>query len=229
MTDNIDKYNKGNATVKNGADDQKSDKTDNLENNIEDNERKMVDVIIPTYRPAKEFGELLHRLEKQEYRPNRILVMNTGKEYWNSEWENYPLLEVHHLDQKDFDHGGTRKRAAELSTADIMVFMTQDALPADRKMIGNLVRAVSRNSGTGAAYARQLPKADCRFLERYTRSFNYPEQSSVKSLSDVETYGIKTYFCSNVCAAYDREIYQKIGKESKSCGCMCGRDDSKYH
>ena len=36
MTDNIDKYNKGNATVKNGADDQKSDKTDNLENNIED-------------------------------------------------------------------------------------------------------------------------------------------------------------------------------------------------
>ena len=97
MTDNIDKYNKGNATVKNGADGQKSDKTDNLENNIEDNERKMVDVIIPTYRPAKEFGELLHRLEKQEYRPNRILVMNTGKEYWNSEWENYPLLEVHHL------------------------------------------------------------------------------------------------------------------------------------
>ena len=78
MTDNIDKYNKGNATVKNGADDQKSDKTDNLENNIEDNERKMVDVIIPTYRPAKEFGELLHRLEKQEYRPNRILVMNIG-------------------------------------------------------------------------------------------------------------------------------------------------------
>ena len=211
MTDNIDKYNKGNATVKNGADDQKSDKTDNLENNIEDNERKTVDVIIPTYRPAKEFGELLHRLEKQEYRPNRILVMNTGKEYWNSEWENYPLLEVHHLNQKDFDHGGTRKRAAELSTADIMVFMTQDALPADRKMIGNLVRAVSRNSGTGAAYARQLAKADCRFLERYTRSFNYPEQSSVKSLPDVETYGIKTYFCSNVCAAYDREIYQKIG------------------
>ena len=76
MTDNIDKYNKGNATVKNGADGQKSDKTDNLENNIEDNERKMVDVIIPTYRPAKEFGELLHRLEKQEYRPNRILVVN---------------------------------------------------------------------------------------------------------------------------------------------------------
>ena len=39
-----------------------------------------VDVIIPAYRPGREFGELLHRLEEQEYRPRRILVMNTGTE-----------------------------------------------------------------------------------------------------------------------------------------------------
>ena len=41
--------------------------------------------------------------------------------------------------------------------------------------------------------------------------FNYPEQSSVKSLADIDKYGIKTYFCSNVCAAYDKGIYQKTG------------------
>lgn len=175
------------------------------------NDTATVDVIIPAYRPGREFGELLHRLEEQEYRPRRILVMNTGEQYWNREWEKCPILEVHHLEQKDFDHGGTRRRAAELSNADIMIFMTQDALPADRKVIGNLVSAVSENPGAGAAYARQLPRADCRFLERYTRSFNYPEQSSVKSLADIDKYGIKTYFCSNVCAAYDKGIYQKTG------------------
>ena len=43
------------------------------------------------------------------------------------------------------------------------------------------------------------------------RSFNYPEQSSVKSLADIDKYGIKTYFCSNVCAAYDKGIYLKTG------------------
>ena len=175
------------------------------------NDTATVDVIIPAYRPGREFGELLHRLEEQEYRPRRILVMNTGEQYWNREWEKCPILEVHHLEQKDFDHGGTRRRAAELSNADIMIFMTQDALPADRKVIGNLVCAVSENPGAGAAYARQLPRADCRFLERYTRSFNYPEQSSVKSLADIDKYGIKTYFCSNVCAAYRKEIYDKLG------------------
>lgn len=180
-----------------------------MKNNTGD--RKTVDVIIPAYRPDQGFEELIHRLEEQEYRPDRILVMNTGKQYWNCEWEKLPLLEVYHLEQKDFDHGGTRKKAAALSDADIMIFMTQDAVPADRKLIGNLVRAITENRHAGAAYARQLPKADCRFLERYTRSFNYPAQSCVKTLKDVEKYGIKTYFCSNVCAAYDRKIYEELG------------------
>ncbi len=170
-----------------------------------------VDVIIPTYRPGKDFGELLHRLEAQECRPDKILVMNTGKQYWDQEWEKCSLLEVHHLEQKDFDHGGTRKRAAKISNADIMVFMTQDALPADRKLIGSLIRPLLENEKTGAAYARQLPKPDCRFLEKYTRSFNYPQESSRKTEADLEKYGIKTYFCSNVCAAYDRKIYEQMG------------------
>ena len=70
-----------------------------------------VDVIIPTYRPGKEFTELLTRLERQECPPDRIVVMNTGEQYWNREWEKCKLVEVHHLEQKDFDHGGTRRRA----------------------------------------------------------------------------------------------------------------------
>lgn len=123
-------------------------------------EKKTVDVIIPVYRPGKEFGELLRRLEKQEHRPEKILVMNTGRENWNAEWEKCPILEVHHLEQKDFDHGGTRKAGAALSDADILVFMTQDALPADKKLIGNLIRPLEEEK-TGAAYARQLPKEDC--------------------------------------------------------------------
>ena len=173
-------------------------------------EKKTVDVIIPVYRPGKEFGELLRRLEKQEHRPEKILVMNTGRENWNAEWEKCPILEVHHLEQKDFDHGGTRKAGAALSDADILVFMTQDALPADKKLIGNLIRPLEEEK-TGAAYARQLPKEDCRFLECYTRSFNDPSESHIRTVADIPSCGIKTYFCSNVCAAYDREVYEKLG------------------
>lgn len=170
-----------------------------------------VDVIIPTYRPGKEFRSLLLRLEKQSFPVSRILVMNTEERFWDKSWEKeFPALEVHHLKKEDFNHGGTRKEAASLSNGEIMVFMTQDAMPKDCDMIGNLVRALDQE-GVGAAYARQLPAADCNFLERYTRSFNYPEESSVKTAADLPEKGIKTYFCSNVCAAYKKYVYEEVG------------------
>lgn len=170
------------------------------------------DVIIPSYHPGEEFGRLLERLNAQKYPINKIIIMNTEEKFWKKEWENkYPLVEVHHLSKEEFDHGATRRKGVELSDAKILVFMTQDALPADRNLIGNLVSALQNNENAGAAYARQLPKEDCRFLEKYTRSFNYPEKSCVKTEKDVETRGIKTYFCSNVCAAYDHSVYEKVG------------------
>ena len=171
-----------------------------------------VDVIIPVYHPGKEFSVLLERLTEQTAAIHRIIAMNTEENYWNKELEQkYPLLEVHHLKKSEFDHGGTRAWAAELSDAEIMVFMTQDAVPADRNLIENLVKALEKEKMIAAAYARQLPNEMCSFAERYTRSFNYPEKSYVRTQRDLSLYGIKTFFCSNVCAAYKKEIYQELG------------------
>ena len=173
---------------------------------------KITDVIIPVYHPGSEFETLLDRLEKQDYPINKILIMNTEEEYWNRDWETrHPIVEVHHLTKSEFDHGGTRKKAAEISQAEILVFMTQDAIPCDRHLLRNLVTALTKDDNIGAAYGRQLPKKDCGFVERYTRSFNYPKTSSVKTAEDLQVYGIKTFFCSNVCAAYRKEIYDKLG------------------
>lgn len=171
-----------------------------------------VDVIIPVYHPGKEFSVLLERLTEQTAVIHRIIAMNTEENYWNKELEQkYPLLEVHHLKKSEFDHGGTRAWAAELSDAEIMVFMTQDAVPADRNLIENLVKALEKEKMIAAAYARQLPNENCSFVEKYTRSFNYPDRSAVKTKDDLPVYGIKTFFCSNVCAAYKKEIYQELG------------------
>lgn len=174
--------------------------------------KKTVDVIIPTYKPGKEFEKILEKLEEQTYPVKKIMVMNTEEEFWEKELEQrHPLLEVHHLKKTEFDHGGTRKKASLISKSQIMIFMTQDAVPADAYLIEHLVTALEENENAGAAYARQLPDKDCRYLERYTRSFNYPETSCVKTKQDLPVYGIKTFFCSNVCAAYKKEIYEKLG------------------
>lgn len=175
-------------------------------------ENKTVDVIIPAYHPGKEFATLIKRLEKQSVPIHRIIVMNTEESMWNKEWEKLSdVMEIHHLAKSEFDHGGTRAQAAELSDADVMIFMTQDAMPADRELLAELLKALEQDENIAAAYARQLPNAECSFVERYTRAFNYPDRSIVKTKEDMDQYGIKTFFCSNVCAAYKKDIYQKQG------------------
>ena len=171
-----------------------------------------IDVIIPTYHPGKEFAALLECLEQQSCPVSRIIVMNTEEQFWDIKWEKeHPCLEVHHLKKENFDHGGTRRQAAELSDGDVMVFLTQDAMPADKNTVSHLVKALNSQENIGAAYARQLPNSSCSFVEAYTRSFNYPDQSGVKTKDDLPVLGIKTFFCSNVCAAYKKDIYRKLG------------------
>lgn len=171
-----------------------------------------VDAVIPVYRPGTEFRELLKRLSTQSHRLNKIILMNTGEAPWQEEIEQeFPQCEVHLLRKEDFDHGGTRHAATGFSQAEYLLFMTQDALPENEFLVENLLQSFLTDQEIKAAYARQLPNSTCREIEKYTRSFNYPEKSRVKSKEDLETLGIKTFFCSNVCAMYERKTYDLQG------------------
>lgn len=170
-----------------------------------------VDVLIPVYRPDGKLTELLKRLKMQNYPIHRVILMNTEEKHFPTELTGiWDRVEVYHLAKEEFDHGGTRDRGVRMSTADLVVCMTQDAMPADETLIEELVKPFD-DPEVWAAYARQLPNEDCRDVEKYTRSFNYPEQSMVKTKEDLDRLGIKTFFCSNVCAAWRREKYLELG------------------
>lgn len=170
-----------------------------------------VDVLIPVYRPDGKLTELLKRLKMQNYPIHRVILMNTEEKHFPAELTGiWDRVEVYHLAKEEFDHGGTRDRGVRMSTADLVLCMTQDAMPADETLIEELVKPFD-DPEVWAAYARQLPNEDCREVEKYTRSFNYPEQSMVKTKEDLDRLGIKTFFCSNVCAAWRREKYLELG------------------
>jgi len=175
-------------------------------------QKKTVDVIIPVYKPGNDFFELLEKLSHQSHKVNKVILMNTGDAPWKTEVEEkFPFCEVHLLKKEEFDHGGTRHLGTTYSQADYLLFMTQDAMPASDRLVEHLIGAFDADESIKAAYARQLPNDTCREIEKYTRSFNYPEKSMVKSKADLERLGIKTFFCSNVCAMYERETYDKQG------------------
>lgn len=185
-----------------------------------------IDVIIPVYRPGEDMVALLNRLYAQTVQPHKIIIVETveddhgisgdtcGEETVQSSMlltlkKQYRKIELYSVNKKDFDHGMTRRMAVEKSDADIFVMMTQDALPADRRLLEKLTAPLTGK--VAVSYARQLPRKNCRVTERFTRKFNYPEESCLKGKEDLQTLGIKTFFCSDVCAAYRREIYEELG------------------
>lgn len=171
-----------------------------------------IDVIIPTYKPGKEFEKLIARLQKQEYPIHKIIIINTRTDIFPEELDrsNYEI-EITHIEPDQFDHGGTRNMGAGMSDADIVVYMTQDAIPVDEKLIGTFAKIFEENPDIGIAYGRQLPREECNIIERYTRRFNYPEKSLIKTKEDLPRLGIKTFFCSDVCAAYRRNYLLSAG------------------
>ena len=171
-----------------------------------------IDVIIPTYKPGKEFEKLIVRLQKQEYPIHKIIIINTRTDIFPEELDrsNYEI-EITHIEPDQFDHGGTRNMGAGMSEADIVVYMTQDAIPVDEKLIGTFAKIFEENPDIGIAYGRQLPREECNVIERYTRRFNYPEKSLIKTKEDLPKLGIKTFFCSDVCAAYRRNYLLSAG------------------
>lgn len=170
-----------------------------------------VTVIIPTYKPDETFQKLMEGLASQTYPIEKIIILNTEQSYWRESYlKDADQAEVYHITRREFDHGRTRAMGAAMTKSDLLVFFTQDAVPKNDTVIECLVKAFEDPS-IGAAYARQLPNSTCKLMEQYTRSFNYPDKSSVKRKEDLPQLGIKTYFCSNVCAAYRKTVYEKMG------------------
>ncbi|WP_141501866.1 glycosyltransferase family 2 protein [Paenibacillus luteus] len=171
-----------------------------------------VSVIIPTLNAGTELEQLLERLQRQSVLPYEIIVIDSCSTDGTAELAQRAGARVMKVDRAEFDHGGTRNRAAMEARGDILMFMTQDALPYDDKLIEELIRPLAEGDKVVYAYARQIARPEATLLEKLARQHNYPQQSEVKSYEDIEQLGIKTFFCSNVCSAIRRETFESMGR-----------------
>ena len=175
-----------------------------------------MDVIIPTYKPDRTFLELMEKLAHQSVPIHQVIIMNTEQKYFDrlvygtSFSKQYRNVLVKHLSKREFDHGRTRNSAVHLSDAEVFIMMTQDAVPADEFMVEELLQGLAGEK-VAVAYARQLAGDSSSEAEKFTRNFNYPDEKMIKTEADIERLGIKTFFCSNVCAAYHKDIFDALG------------------
>lgn len=169
--------------------------------------KQKVLLFIPLYRPQKSFFDaVIPMLNKQSVAHRLYCISSSGE-------VDIKNAEIQIIDKKDFSHSDTRNSVLKYD-ADFYLFMTQDALPYDEKLIKHLLDALD-DPTVMVSYARQLPYDDASPSEIFARNTNYPKISSVKSMDDISKYGIKTFFSSDSCAMYRGDYFRKVGGFAK--------------
>lgn len=153
---------------------------------------------------------LLFRVSTQDVTPYETIIIDSSSEDNTVEIAKRFGAKIMVIPRQTFNHGKTRNMAAMEGKGEVLVFMTQDALPLHNTLLGNLT-APLQMPDIAATYGRHIPRPDASPLEIFARQFNYPDTPIIKGNADIKRYGIKAFFFSNVCSAIKRDTFLKAG------------------
>jgi rhamnosyltransferase len=169
-----------------------------------------ISIIIPTYNAQIYLPALLEKIKNQSIKEYELIIIDSSSKDRTVEIAKQYTDNVVVIPQNEFDHGGTRAKATQTARGEIVVFLTQDALPYDEYAIENIIK-VFKDEKVGAAYGRQLSYEDTNLFGKHLREFNYGENSYIRDKSDISKYGLKTAFLSDSFAAYRKSALESIG------------------
>ena len=169
-----------------------------------------VSIIIPTYNAQNYLVKLLESLKNQSMDEYELIIIDSSSKDKTVEIAKKYTNNVIIIPQNEFDHGRTRAKAVQMAKGDILVFLTQDALPYNEFTIKNIIK-VFEDKDIGAAYGRQLSYEDTNLFGKHLRKFNYPDKTIVRTKRDISQYGIKTAQLSNSFSAYRKSVLEEVG------------------
>lgn len=167
---------------------------------------------IPTYNAGNLWNKWIKAYESQSVTAEQVIVIDSSSSDDTVKLAKDAMFSVFSIPQSEFNHGRTRNQAVRFAEnfADVLVFMTQDAILASPDSLEKLLVPFS-DPEVAAVCGRQLPHHEATPLAVHARYFNYPSESRVRTMADISALGIKTAFMSNSFAAYRLSVFDKLG------------------
>ncbi len=176
-----------------------------------------VSVLLVTKNGERYLDEVLGSIRQQQgrFQLNEIIAVDSG-----SRDQTLAILEAHavgliRIPPQEFGHGKTRNLAATHAQGDYLVFLTQDATPANTNWLDALLAPVRAEPSIAGAYSRQLPRPHCHPMEwrRIVEDELSGRSESCLNSSDDPNYANNPayfYFFSNVSSVLRRSVWQQF-------------------
>jgi rhamnosyltransferase len=190
-----------------------------------------VSVIIPTLNAGPNFAVLLKRLQEQSCPPHEIIIIDSESTDGTPQIAKGMGARVLEIKRSQFDHGGTRNRAADAATGQILMFMTQDAMPENKHLIKELIAPLFFSSKktdqlakiktdgpdstqTGILQAEANGQTSTTVAMAYGRQLPYPDATPIEKLARESNY-------PETPRLQSYEDVEKLGLKAFFCSNVC--------
>lgn len=125
---------------------------------------KYISVFIPTYNGDAYIAESIDAILSQDLPDGyelELLIIDSGSkdktvEIIKSNYLN--KLTFLEIPNKDYGHGKTRQKAAEMAKGEFILFLSQDATPAHKRWLINMIEPFYISEKVGCVFGRQIPR-----------------------------------------------------------------------
>lgn len=178
---------------------------------------------MPTWQGAEFLERVLTALAAQRTGLSwDLLVVDSGStdgtlEILARHAARFPVpLCVRHIDKVEFDHGDTRNLLAALSRGELLVYLTQDAIPLGEGWLEGLARNFD-DPAVAAATCRNVPRADAHPVTKLLSAGDpgyAPERREVRLPPEAEYASLDAharrllYNFNDVASAVRREVWE---------------------
>lgn len=168
-------------------------------------------IIIPTRNGGALFADVLRGVFACDgVDTTEVIVIDSGSTDATLEYaRRYPQIKIIQILPSEFGHGKTRNLGAHIAAGDILVYLVQDALPADPNFLTSLVSPLA-DPLVAATYGRQIPTNFANPVERFFLGKTYPGFRQVRARDSVKPAKMQSLFFSNVCSAIRRSVWEQI-------------------
>jgi rhamnosyltransferase len=168
----------------------------------------VISILIPVKNGGADLVRCLEGIAGQEIDEEvEVVVVDSGSTDGSPDRARELGAVVHEIPAEEFVHGATRNLAARSSRGEVLVFTTQDAVPADDTWLKHLIGALHEDKVAGA-YGRQLPHEDARPPEQFFLEFMYGPTPRVQRLSHEAELSFEQTLFSNVNSAIPRAVWE---------------------